>query len=222
MKLNTSREALLKPLQFVIGVVERKQTLPILSNVLLTAHNDKLSIIGTDLEIELISQTQLAEINPEMARLTLPGRKLMDICRALPDNAPIELYGDNEKIVLRSGRSRFTLSTLPAEEFPTIERQENQVEFSLAQRHFHRLLQSTSFAMAQQDVRYYLNGLLLEIHPTTLRAVATDGHRLATAVIPAKTSIEHRIQIIVPRKGVTELLRLLQDTEQPAAVTFSS
>lgn len=213
MKLNLQRETLLKPLQRVIGVVDRKQTLPILSNVLLKMHNNTLSITGTDLEVELIGQTLLNDCSEEY-KLTLPGRKLMDICRALPDNAPIELRHEKEKIVLRSGRSRFALSTLPAEDFPNIESHESHLTFTLLQHQLRQLLQRTYFAMAQQDVRYYLNGLLLEIHPHQLRAVATDGHRLATNSIPVQAETNHQTQIIVPRKGVVELLRLLTDNEE--------
>jgi len=222
MKLNIQRETLLKPLQLVIGVVERKQTLPILSNVLLKTHNNQLSITGTDLEVELIGQTALEHAASELNELTVPGRKLMDICRALPDNAPIELYRDKEKIVLRSGRSRFTLSTLPAEDFPNVEQQDSQLEFVISQQQLRTLLQRTYFSMAQQDVRYYLNGLLLETYPGKLRAVATDGHRLATTVISDKTNADHRVQIIVPRKGIIELLRLLDDSDKPATVIIGN
>lgn len=221
MKLNIQRETLLKPLQLAIGVVERKQTLPILSNVLLATQNNQLSITGTDLEVELVGQTTLE--NPaDSNRLTLPGRKLMDICRALPENAPIELYREKEKVILKSGRSRFTLSTLPAADFPNVEQQESHLKFTIPQQQLHRLLQRTYFAMAQQDVRYYLNGLLLEAYPDKLRAVATDGHRLAMNTIPIKINTDHRLQIIVPRKGVIELMRLLEDNDKPVTITLSN
>lgn len=222
MKLNIQREILLKPLQLVIGVVERKQTLPILSNVLLKIYDNKLSITGTDLEVELIGQTTLEHATSELSQLTVSGRKLIDICRALPDNAPIELYRDKEKVVLRSGRSRFTLSTLPAKNFPNVEPEDNHLEFSISQQQLHLLLKRTYFSMAQQDVRYYLNGLLLEAYPEKLRAVATDGHRLATTIISAKTNLNHRLQIIIPRKGVIELLRLLDDNDKPASVIIGN
>lgn len=222
MKLNIQREALLKPLQLVIGVVERKQTLPILSNVLLKTLDNQLSITGTDLEVELIGQTALEHSVSELNQLTVPGRKLMDICRALPDNAPIELYRDKEKVVLRSGRSRFTLSTLPAEDFPNVEPQDSHLEFTIPQQQFRTLLQRTYFSMAQQDVRYYLNGLLLEVYSGKLRAVATDGHRLATTVTSVRTNTDHRLQIIIPRKGIIELLRLLEDTDKPATIVIGN
>ncbi|AKQ33131.1 DNA polymerase III subunit beta [Candidatus Coxiella mudrowiae] len=222
MKLNLIRETLLKALQQVIGVLERKQTLPILSNVLLSTENNQLSITGTDLEVELIGQTKLDDENLEASRLTLPGRKLMDICRALPENAPIELHRDKEKIILRSGQSRFMLSTLPANDFPTVEKLEYHLKLTLPQYQLHRLLQRTYFAMAQKDVRYYLNGLLLETHPTKLHAVATDGHRLAFHVLGIETAIEHRLQVIIPRKGVIELLRLLADNEDPVTLMIGN
>ena len=222
MKLSIERETLLKPLQLVIGVVERKQTLPILSNVLLSTQKNQLSITGTDLEVELIGQTSLLQDDVEASQITVPGRKLMDICRALPEHAPVELSHDKEKIVLRSGRSRFTLSTLPAKDFPSVEPQESQLEFMLPQRELRYLLQRTYFAMAQQDVRYYLNGLLLETHPGILRAVATDGHRLASNSIRSTINTDHRLQIIVPRKGIVELLRLLEDSDTPVTLIIGN
>lgn len=222
MKLQLLRETLLKPLQMVIGVVERKQTLPILANVLVSAKDNKISITGTDLEVELIGQADFEHGPNESHQVTVPGRKLMDICKALPENAAIELYREKEKIVLRSGRSRFTLSTLPAEDFPNTELHETTVSFSLSQSDLYRLLHRTHFAMAQQDVRYYLNGLFLEIKNDRLRAVATDGHRLSTSAINVNLQRAGNLQIIIPRKGVLELLRLLVDADEPATITISS
>lgn len=222
MKLNLIRETLLRPLQLVISVVERKQTLQILSNVLLSMEKNRLSITGTDLEVELVGQTQMDKNETDPFKLTLPGRKLMDICRALPENAPIELYRDKEKIILRSGLSRFKLSTLPAEDFPSVARRETHLELMIPQCQLHRLLRRTAFAMAQQDVRYYLNGLLLETHPTQLRAIATDGHRLSANILGIKTNIKHHLQIIIPRRGVIELLRLLGDHDTPAMVRIGN
>ena len=222
MKLHLMREMLLRPLQLVIGVVGRKQTSPMLSNVLLSIKTGQLSITGTDLEVELIGQTKLDKQLEKTSCLTLPGRKLMDICRALPNNASIELHCNKEKIILRSGHSRFMLSTLPAEDFPTIEMHEIQLELSIPQATFRRLLQRTHFAMAQQDVRYYLNGLLLENYSNKLRAIATDGHRLATNILTVKTTTERHVKIIIPRKGVIELLRLLGENEEPAIIRIGN
>lgn len=222
MKLITLRETLLKPLQMVIGVVERKQTLPILSNVLLTTKGNKITFTGTDLEVELVGQSELEQAPSTDNILTVSGRKLYDICKALPETAPIELYSEKERVILKSGRSRFTLSTLPAADFPNVEEQETSVQFTVSQRALKKLLQHTYFAMAQQDVRYYLNGLLLELGKGRVRAVATDGHRLATSTIDCEIQQDHRMQVIVPRKGVLELLRLLEDSDEIVTVGVSS
>lgn len=220
MKLKLQRETLLKPLQMVIGVVERKQTLPILSNVLIKTSDNKLSITGTDLEVELVGQSQLDDALNEDNCVTLPGRKLNDICKALPEAAPIELYQEKQRIILKSGRSRFTLSTLPAADFPSVEEQKAQLSFKMPQAKLKQQLQHTYFSMAQQDVRYYLNGMLWEVATGILHTVATDGHRLAFNSINADIQQTPRIQIIVPRKGILELMRLLSDDDTPVKVTF--
>jgi DNA polymerase-3 subunit beta len=222
MKLNLQRETLLKPLQMVIGVVERKQTLPILSNVLLNASDNKISITGTDLEVELVGQMALETAPTTDGQLTVPGRKLMDICKALPDNSSIELYQDKERIVIRSGRSRFTLSTLPAADFPNVENQESTINFEVNQSDLRRLLQRCHFSMAQQDVRYYLNGMLLVVSSDYIQGVATDGHRLAAARLDIPTPAKEKVQVIVPRKGVIELLRLLNNDDEQVTVELSS
>ena len=206
MKLTATREDLLAPLQSVIGVVERRQTMPVLANVLLSARDNRLAITGSDLEVELVAATKVGLEQP--GDITVPGRKLVDIFRALPDGVSVTLSTEGERAVVRAGRSRFTLSTLPAAEFPVVEEINAAQSLSVAQGEFRRLIDKTHFSMAQQDVRYYLNGLLLETHESTLRAVATDGHRLALCEMalasPAKTG-----QVILPRKGVLELQRIL-------------
>ena len=206
MKLTAKREDLLAPLQSVIGVVERRQTMPVLANVLLSARDNRLAITGTDLEVELVAATKVGL--EQAGDITVPGRKLVDIFRALPDGVSITLSTEGERIVIRAGRSRFTLSTLPAAEFPVVEEINAAQTLSLPQGEFRRLIDKTHFSMAQQDVRYYLNGLLLETQESALRAVATDGHRLALCEMalpsPGKTG-----QVIVPRKGVLELQRIL-------------
>jgi DNA polymerase-3 subunit beta len=208
MKLSAGREALLKPLQAVIGVVERRQTMPILANVLLVAQEGQLSITATDLEVELVAS---AEVETETAgEVTVPGRKLLDICRALPENASVAISHSGEKVTVRSGRSRFTLATLPAAEFPTVEDIKADETLELPQSTVQRLLDKTHFSMAQQDVRYYLNGLLIETGKEYLRAVATDGHRLALCQVALENGKKMpEKQVIVPRKGVLELQRLL-------------
>ena len=213
MKLSIQRETLLHPLQVVSSVVERRQTLPVLSNVLVNCRNNKLTLTGTDLEVEMIAKANLDK-DAEEGEITLPARKILDICRALPEAAMISLTTNDDKAVIRSGRSRFTLSCLPASDFPNIEPIDSPFEFSLSQSALKDLIEQTQFSMAQQDVRYYLNGLMLEIDNNLLKAVATDGHRLAISEVPTDIEISEPRQIIIPRKGVTELARLLEDTER--------
>ncbi|GAA4650535.1 DNA polymerase III subunit beta [Kistimonas scapharcae] len=218
MKLTINREALLKPLQLVAGVVERRQTLPVLSNVLLVVEGDQLSLTGTDLEVELVGRVKL-EQSAESGEITVPARKLMDICKSLPEDCDIELKVNDQKVILRSGRSRFTLSTLPANDFPNIEEEAGSFTFSIAQSRLRRLIDRTGFAMAQQDVRYYLNGMLLEVNNHMLRSVATDGHRLAMCSVDADISQDNKHQVIVPRKGILELARLLTEGDEAVNIT---
>jgi DNA polymerase III subunit beta len=207
MKLTAPREDLLSPLQSVIGVVERRQTMPVLANVLLAARDNRLSITGTDLEVELVAATAVNVQQP--GDITVPGRKLLDIIRALPEKTSVTLSTEGERVSLRAGRSRFTLSSLPAAEFPLIEEINAQQTLTVAQGEFRRLIDKTHFSMAQQDVRYYLNGLLLESDGKSLRAVATDGHRLALCEMSLDGQARNTQQVIVPRKGVLELQRIL-------------
>ncbi|UVE17822.1 DNA polymerase III subunit beta [Pseudomonas sp. LS44] len=217
MQFTIQREALLKPLQLVAGVVERRQTLPVLSNVLLVVEGQQLSLTGTDLEVELVGRVALEE-PAEQGEITVPARKLMDICKSLPNDALIDIKLDEHKLIVKAGRSRFTLSTLPANDFPNVEEGPGSLNFTLSQSKLRRLIERTSFAMAQQDVRYYLNGMLLEVQTGVLRAVATDGHRLAMCAMEAGIEHADRHQVIVPRKGILELARLL--TEQDGSVSI--
>ncbi|MYL23684.1 DNA polymerase III subunit beta [Halomonas alkaliantarctica] len=221
MKFSISREALLRPLTLVAGVVERRQTLPVLSNVLIEIEGDQVALTGTDLEVELVGRTVASHVEQE-GSATLPARKLMDICKSLPEQAEIQLGVEEGRAVLRSGRSRFTLSTLPVAEFPSIEDGEGSQELSVPRGTLKHLIESTSFAMAQQDVRYYLNGLLLEIQSNLLRAVATDGHRLSMCSRSVEVSVEQPHKLIVPRKGILELARLLDDSDEPVSLTLGS
>ncbi|MEJ2509516.1 MAG: DNA polymerase III subunit beta [Gammaproteobacteria bacterium] len=216
MKLTIQRESLLKPLQMVSGVVERRQSLPVLSNILLVVNNGTLAMTGTDLEVEMIAQTTVP--GAEDGEITLPARKFMDICRTLPEQATLELKVEKERAVIRSGKSRFALATLPASEFPNIDPIEAPFSFAVAQRDLKMLIEQTQFAMAHQDVRYYLNGLMLELGNKVLRAVATDGHRLALCRVDTQLSMEESRQLIVPRKGVLELARLLEDSDDEVEV----
>ena len=217
MHFTIQREALLKPLQLVAGVVERRQTLPVLSNVLLVVEGQQLSLTGTDLEVELVGRVTLEDA-AEPGEITVPARKLMDICKSLPSDALIDIRVDEQKLLVKAGRSRFTLSTLPANDFPTVEEGPGSLTFNLPQAKVRRLIERTSFAMAQQDVRYYLNGMLLEVQNGLLRAVATDGHRLAMCSMEGSIQLDGKHQVIVPRKGILELARLL--TEQDADVSI--
>lgn len=206
MKLTSERERILEPLQAVIGVVERRQTMPILANVLLSVRNGTLAVTATDLEVELVASTTVT-IQQE-GDITVPGRKLLDIVRALPDKAQVTLTLEGDKVLVRGGKSRFTLTTLPAADFPAVEEINPQLRFEVEQSALKKLIDKTHFSMAQQDVRYYLNGLLLESDGKKLRAVATDGHRLALSEMELVTKTGAQ-QVIVPRKGVLELQRLI-------------
>jgi DNA polymerase III subunit beta len=208
MKLSISRDALLKPLQSVIGVVERRQTMPILANVLLVAKNGGLSVTATDLEVELVAQAEVEKVDVP-GEITVPGRKLLDIARALPDGAKVGLQLEGDRLIIKSGRTRFVLSTLPAADFPLVEKVDAASRLKLPQKEITRLLDKTQFSMAQQDVRYYLNGLLIETSKKRVRAVATDGHRLALCDISIDNQEVSSGQVIIPRKGVMELHRLL-------------
>jgi DNA polymerase-3 subunit beta len=221
MKFSISREALLRPLTLVAGVVERRQTLPVLSNVLIQVEGDEVSLTGTDLEVELIGRTVASQVDQPGAA-TVPARKLMDICKSLPDQSDIQLAVEEGRAVLRSGRSRFTLSTLPVAEFPNIEDANSSQEISVPRGTLKHLIEATSFAMAQQDVRYYLNGMLLEIQSNLLRTVATDGHRLAMCSRPIDVPVSQPQKLIVPRKGILELSRLLDDSDEPVSLTLGS
>ena len=207
MKLRAARDILLKPLQAVIGVVERRQTMPILSNVLLVARDGSLAVTATDLEVELVASAEVAVESG--GEITVSGRKLLDICRALPDGSEVDMSLSGEKLIVRSGRSKFSLATLPAADFPTVEDIKAGQTIRVSQETLGRLIEKTHFSMAQQDVRYYLNGMLLETGGKHLRAVATDGHRLALCEAEIDGGSLDEQQVIVPRKGVLELQRLM-------------
>ena len=219
MKFIIDRETLLRPLLIVRGVVEQRQTLPVLSNLLITARDGVLAFTATDSEVELEARVTVDDWDG--GETTVPARKFIDICQALPGQAKVEFGLDSDnKVHIRSGRSRFTLTTIPASDFPTTDEVADGSEFTIAQSDLKRLIDLTQFAMARQDVRYYLNGLLLEVTPQQVKAVATDGHRLAVAQLDAETGVEESKSIIIPRKGVIELARLLtgEDVELKVCV----
>jgi DNA polymerase-3 subunit beta len=208
MRFSLSREALLKPLQQVVGVVERRQTLPVLSNLLVDVRGVELSLTGTDLEVEMVARAVVEDA--EDGETTIPARKLFEIVRALPDGCRVTVVVSGDKATVSAGRSRFTLATLAANDFPSVDALEGVERVSLSEALLKDLIERSAFAMAQQDVRYYLNGLLFDLRGDSLRCVATDGHRLALceAALPGGTGTKR--QIIVPRKGVLELQRLLE------------
>lgn len=220
MQIQFEREKLLKPVNMVAGVVERRHTLPILSYLLLCATEDRISLTGTDLEVELVSEVEGRVDKP--GEVTLPARKLFDICRALPEGVVVTLLKQGEKVLLKAGKSRFTLSTLAAADFPKVETGSFQEAVVVSSHHLKGLFARTAFCMAQQDVRYYLNGLYLENDGKRLRAVATDGHRMALAEAECESAAAHPLQVIVPRKAVQEMGRFLSDRDDPLRLEISS
>lgn len=220
MKLQVGRNELLAALSAVIGVVERRQTLPVLSNFLMETRDDELIVTGTDLEIELEARARVQNLTP--GRATLPARKLFDICRGLPEGAEIQIDVTGDKALLKSGRSRYSLSCLKADEFPAMGRLAEGRELAVTRKQLRNLIERTQFAMAQQDVRYYLNGLLLEITPKRVRCVATDGHRLAMSEVVTETGFAENLQVIVPRKAVLELMRLLDVSDEIVKVRLGA
>ena len=208
MRFSLQREVFLKPLAQVVNVVERRQTLPVLANLLVQVRDGQLALTGTDLEVEMVARVAVEDADD--GETTIPARKLFDIIRALPDGSRVTVSQSAEKVTVQAGRSRFTLATLPANDFPSIDEVEATERVTVPESTLKELIERTSFAMAQQDVRYYLNGLLFDLREGNLRCVATDGHRLALCEAEYQGGVQAKRQIIVPRKGVTELQRLLE------------
>jgi DNA polymerase-3 subunit beta len=217
--VKSSRDALLKPLQVVSGIVERRQTLPILANILVRKDGERVSFTATDLELQIQTSAPIGT-GKDVAATTVAARKLVDILRALPE-ADVQLALASKKLTVASGKSRFNLQTLAAEEFPTVAQAEFTADFSLPAATLKYLLSMVHFAMAQQDIRYYLNGMLLVVDGTTVRAVATDGHRLALCEVQ-KDGASAKIEAIIPRKTILELSRLLPDSEDPVRVQMAA
>ncbi|HVK50834.1 MAG TPA: DNA polymerase III subunit beta [Pseudoxanthomonas sp.] len=208
MRFSLQREAFLKPLAQVVNVVERRQTLPVLANFLVQVQNGQLSLTGTDLEVEMIARCAVDDAQD--GETTIPARKLFEIVRALPDGSKVTVSQAGDKVTVQAGRSRFSLATLPANDFPSVDEVEATERIDVSEATLKELIERTAFAMAQQDVRYYLNGLLFDLADRTLRCVATDGHRLALCEAQLEGAPLSKRQLIVPRKGVTELQRLLE------------
>ena len=221
MKFSLNREALLKPLLLVSGAVERKSTLPILGNILFEVSGQSLTLTATDLELEMVSYAEV-DNQAEDGKLTIPARKLLDICKSLPEQSIITFHTENEVIKISTGRSKYSLSTLPATDFPNIEEWKGDVEFKLLKSELLRLIESTHFSMANQDVRYYLNGMSIESENNEIRSVATDGHRLAICKIANDSLSLPARQVIVPRKGILEIIRLLDPVDDEIQVFLGS
>lgn len=230
MKFTIQREALLKPLQMMSSVVEKRHTMPILANILMTVNYPQLVLTATDLEVELVGFATLtddpaASSANQTVAMTVSARKLLDICRSLPEGALLQFSLEGHQVLIRAGKSRFVLTTLPANEFPSIKEGDQAPLFSttflLSEAEFKRLLSNTHFAMGQQDVRHYLNGILLDISKGVMKCVATDGHRLAYATYADNALQEASAKVILPRKSVIELMRLLEtDKAEPARVSI--
>jgi len=219
--VKAKRDELLAPLSAVSGIIERRHTLPILSNVLIDQAGGALSFLATDIEIQITARSALAA-GGDAKPVTVGARKLVDILRALPDGAEVTVQQQDKRIQVKAGKSRFSLQTLPAEDFPRLSAPTGDVaRFALPQKALRRLLALVQYSMAQQDIRYYLNGLLVLVEDQRLRLVATDGHRLAYAdmELPAKLP---RIEVIIPRKTVLELSKLLADSDDEVRIELSA
>jgi len=213
------RNQLLEPLQSVCGIVEKRHTLPILSNVLMEKEGDHLTLLATDIEIQI--KTTAASAPGNKVTLTVAARKLQDILRSLPEDAEVSLTLDDKRLQVKAGRSRFNLQTLPAEDFPRMLLSDaNQTRLKLSQKQFKRLLALVQYAMAQQDIRYYLNGLLLVVKGNQICVVATDGHRLAYASETLGEQLPS-IEVILPRKTVLELSRQLEDNDDTLEIALT-
>lgn len=221
MKLTINREHFLKGLQTVAGVVERRQTMPILGNFLLQVSGQHLTLTGSDLEIESRSQVEIDALTGDAFDITLPAQKLLTIVRSLPEGISVNLLFEQQRCTLSAGRSSFKLSTLPAADYPHLDLTRVELALQMSQAQLKHMLAQTSFAMASQDVRFYLNGMLFDVSPQALRLVATDGHRLSTASLEADFSSLTPMQVIVPRKGIMELTKLLQANDDVVELAFA-
>ena len=219
--IKAKRDEILDPLSAVSGIIERRHTLPILSNVLIDSAGEALSFLATDIEIQITARAAVSSAG-EARALTVGARKLLDILRALPEAAEVTLQQQDKRLLVKAGSSRFTLQTLPAEDFPRLAKPAGEAaRFSLGQKVLRRLLGLVQYAMAQQDIRYYLNGLLMVVEEGQLKLVATDGHRLAFASVKLGAELP-RQEVIVPRKTVLELAKLLADSDDELRIELSA
>ncbi|MFZ6724912.1 DNA polymerase III subunit beta [Undibacterium sp. MH2W] len=219
--VKTHRDTLLRPLQIVSGIVERRHTLPILANILIRKDGEQVSFLSTDIEVQITTKAEIGS-GGEVVATTVAARKLLDILRALPDDQDVVLKLDNKRMSVQSGKSRFSLQTLAAEEFPTVAQAEHfNASVNLPQKTLKHLFNMVHFSMAQQDIRYYLNGLLLVVDGKNVIAVATDGHRLAFCQVEVEQEFP-RHEVIIPRKTIIELQRLLEDKEDPVQIDIAN
>jgi DNA polymerase-3 subunit beta len=218
--VKTERDNLLRPLQTVSGIVERRHTLPILANLLITKNGPDVSFLSTDLELQITTRADFG-VGGESVATTVAARKLLDILRAMPDGQ-VSLTLADKRLTVQSGKSRFALQTLAADEFPTVAQAKDYgASLAVPQKTFRQLLGMVHFAMAQQDIRYYLNGMLLVVDGGRLMAVATDGHRLAYSSMKIEGEFP-RQEVIVPRKTILELQRLLEDIDDVVTIDIAS
>jgi len=219
--VKTHRDALLRPLQIVSGIVERRHTLPILANILIRKDGERVSFLSTDIEVQITTHAQVGT-GDDVTATTVAARKLLDILRALPDSNDVALTLSNKRMTVQSGKSRFALQTLAAEEFPTVTQAEQyNAQITLPQKTLKHLFNMVHFSMAQQDIRYYLNGLLLVVDGKNVIAVATDGHRLAFSQVEIEQDFP-RQEVIIPRKTIMELQRLLEENDDPVLLEIAN
>lgn len=220
MQIKINREILLKPLNSVSSIVERRHTLPILSNLLLEAKNNNIKLTATDLEMQ-ISLNVESKFNGELST-TISAKKLLDICRSLPEAVDIDMISTDSRITVKAGKSRFNLQTLPAADYPVMSKVVGSgIAIKISQIEFKRLLKQVEFAMAQQDIRYYLNGLLLEVNENKLNLVGTDGHRLSFTSCKLNQTYD-KTDVILPRKTVVELIKLLNDSNDEVNIEITA
>ncbi|HZV62970.1 MAG TPA: DNA polymerase III subunit beta [Methylophilaceae bacterium] len=217
MNIKINRDTLLKPLSAVTGIVERRHTLPILSNLLVEATPDRIVLTATDLEMQ-ISLAVETDVGGELST-TISAKKLLDICRSLPENAEMNLTPLDSRIQVKAGKSRFNLQTLPAADYPVMSRINGSAQaiIKISQGLLKNLFKQVEFAMAQQDIRYYLNGLLFEVNANRLNVVGTDGHRLSFTSTELAQNYEKQ-ELILPRKTVLELIKLLNDSDEEVTI----
>ncbi len=211
VEFSIDSDVLLPAVSLVFGAIEKKQDNPVLSHILFTVEENKLLLRATDLELECLACAEPAQVQ-QAGQIVVPAKKLMDISKALPDKTCVKFTYQDGKLLIKIGRSRFSISTMSESDFPLLEEHPNELQCRINREALLALLQSSAFSMAQQDVRYYLNGLLIETDQTNIRAVATDGHRLAISHLSVPELLPKK-RVIVPRKAVTEFLRFLNGVD---------